>query len=108
MQQRDHAEAFRHYEWLVKELPTHPVASWGYYWQAVRALADGNQALAKEKAAALRRCFAGRPDFLWQWELDCFAMLMLFGDVDEAVYPKEFVLQAEKRLAQHQIELLSK
>jgi tetratricopeptide (TPR) repeat protein len=79
MQQRDHAEAFRHYEWLVKELPTHPVASWGYYWQAVRALADGNQALAKEKAAALRRCFAGRPDFLWQWQLDSRALMIITG-----------------------------
>jgi len=76
MQQRDHAEAFRHYEWLVKELPTHPAASWGYYWQAVRALAEGDETLAKQKAAALRRCFAGKPDFLWQWELDARAVLI--------------------------------
>jgi tetratricopeptide (TPR) repeat protein len=77
MNQRDHTEAFRHYDWLVKELPTHPVASWAYYWQAVQALAAGDEALAKQKAAALRRCFAGRPDFLWQWELDARALLIL-------------------------------
>jgi tetratricopeptide (TPR) repeat protein len=77
MSQREFPEAFRHYDWLVKELPTHPVASWAYYWQAVQALAAGNEALAKEKAAALRRCFAGRPDFLWQWELDARALLIL-------------------------------
>lgn len=77
MQQRDHAEAFRHYEWLVKELPTHPVASWGYYWRAVQALANGDEPLARQNAAALRRCFAGRPAYAWQWSLDSRAALIL-------------------------------
>lgn len=77
MQQRDITQAFQHYDWLVKDLPTHPVASWAYYWQAVQALATGNESLAKQKAAALRRCFAGRPDFLWQWELDARAVLII-------------------------------
>ena len=33
-------------------------------------------ARAQEQAAAVRRCFAGRPDFLWQWNLDARALLM--------------------------------
>ena len=76
MRQKNQREAFAHFDWLVKELPTHPVAAWGYYWQSVTAHAAGNQTLAQEKAAAVRRCFAGRPDFLWQWNLDARALLM--------------------------------
>ena len=33
-------------------------------------------ARAQEQAAAVRRCFAGRPDFLWQWNLDARAVLI--------------------------------
>jgi tetratricopeptide (TPR) repeat protein len=69
-------EAFKHFDWLVKELPTHFNAAWGYYWKSVSALSSGNSALAKTYAAALRRCFAGRPDFSWQWKLDARALLI--------------------------------
>lgn len=102
MQQRDTTEAFRHYEWLVKELPTHPVAAWGYYWLAVRALSEGENELAKKKAAALRRCFAGKPDFLWQWDLDARAVSIIQQTSSEhalapsEIYPDKFVLEQSR------------
>jgi tetratricopeptide (TPR) repeat protein len=77
MRKGNKEEALKHFEWLVKELPTHTNAAWGYYWKAVSAMASNDRALAKTYAAALRRCFAGKPAFAWQWALDARALLML-------------------------------
>lgn len=71
-----HTEAFLHFDWLAKELPTHPNSAWAHYWQATKAACRGDTSASKSGAAAVRRCFAGRPDFSWQWKLDARAALI--------------------------------
>jgi len=98
----NHAEAFRHFDWLAKELPTHTMTSWSYYWQAVRALASNDALGAKKHAAALRRCFAGKPALAWQWELDARSLYIIsdfqtpeheFGEqYSEDYYKKQTIL----------------
>lgn len=77
MKKGNHTEAFRHYDWMAKELPTHTMTSWSYYWQAVKALASQDVQGAKYHATALRRCFAGKPALAWQWELDARAIYII-------------------------------
>jgi tetratricopeptide (TPR) repeat protein len=69
-------EAFRHYDWLTLELPTHRVTSWAHYWNSIRAYSSGEYQQAIQSAAAVRRCYAGRPELLWQWQLDSRAALI--------------------------------
>ena len=102
MEKGNYNEAFRHYDWLIKELPTHTMAAWPYYWKAVKALASNDLVNAKCNAAALRRCFAGKPALSWQWELDSRALFIIcncqlpsheFGEQYTADYYKQQSLQ---------------
>jgi tetratricopeptide (TPR) repeat protein len=77
MRKGNREEAFRHFDWLVKELPTHPNAAWGYYWNALLCVSRREEEKAIKLACSLRRCFGGHPALQWQWELDARSLVII-------------------------------
>ncbi len=77
MRKGNREEAFRHFEWLVKELPTHTNAAWGYYWNALLCVSRREEEKAIDLACSLRRCFGGHPALQWQWELDARSIIII-------------------------------
>jgi hypothetical protein len=77
MRKGNREEAFRHFEWLVKELPTHTNAAWGYYWNALLCVSRREEEKAIDLASSLRRCFGGHPALQWQWELDARSIIII-------------------------------
>lgn len=97
------SEGLSHFDWIIQEQPTHQQASWGYYWKGLAAWKSGQTDQAAEMGRRLRLCYAGTPNFTWQWILDAVGCLLQSGmDVETSlqnfpeVHTTEFLAQSLK------------
>jgi len=73
------AAAFRHFEAMVEEAPTHQATAPAYYWLALRHHFRGRSDLARRDALAVRRCYGRIPALDKDQAIDCGALLLLGG-----------------------------
>lgn len=100
------SEAFPLYQLVCEQTPSHRLASHAHYWFAVQAAKINDTSRVIASAEAVRRCFAPKPGFLWEWTLDCKAALLLrraYGNsrsVDFRLYLPDFIERMQARLTE--------
>jgi tetratricopeptide (TPR) repeat protein len=102
--------ALETYDWVAQEVPTHPWASWAHYWLGLDHLASGRKIEAKQSFISVRKCYAGKPSYLWQYRLDAKSYWAL---KDEFAFDTNISMEGEFLLKQRdafkrELELSSK
>lgn len=65
------------YRQSTAEDPSHPENARACYWLALQATAAGDAAAATDWLRGVRRCLGSSVSFLWQWEVDARAQILL-------------------------------
>ena len=88
--------AFRHFEAMVEEAPTHQASALAYYWLALRHHFRGRSELSRRDALAVRRCFGRIPALLSDQMMDCRALLLGGGCRVDPAYHYSVAVQQDQ------------